>query len=311
MLVQAAETPSMSEVRRKYEGTDKWMKAPNGERSNLTERQWLQVRTPQFKRWFGDWENDTAHASKIVDENGEPLMVYHGTGERFTVFDRSLIGENTSNDGIWGKGFSFTPDMDLAQEYAEGTESPDAHVEGTFLKMVEPYEMDRSVLDTSFSDAELAAAKDAREKAEGDPDSPYALLSYSMEDAQLVDMYRKISHDERFDGVIYHGEEDARGYNRDAYVALSPNQIKSATDNNGQFSAGNDSILFELADRIEEMQARHETISSMDDLYGRAKKDMPYGKALIERLGKDIGADEVFTRPGAQGACPCRAEGQQ
>lgn len=75
VLAQLADTPSMAEVRRKYEGTDKWMKAPNGERSNLPERQWLQVRTPQFKRWFGDWENDPAHASKVVDGNGEPLVV--------------------------------------------------------------------------------------------------------------------------------------------------------------------------------------------------------------------------------------------
>lgn len=244
----AEDTPSMAEVRRKYEGTDQWMKAPGGNQTNLTERQWLQVRTPEFKKWFGDWEADPEHASKVVDGNGEPLVVYHGTGERFEVFDRSLIGENTSNDGIWGKGFYFTPDMDIAQEYAEGTEGPDAHVEGTFLKMAEPYGMDQSVLDTPFSDAELAAAKDAREKADGDSGSPYALLSYSMQDAQLVDMYRKISKGERFDGVVYRGEEDFRGFNRDEYVVPSSNQIKSATDNNGQFSAGNDSIFFELAE---------------------------------------------------------------
>ena len=244
----AEDTPSMAEVRRKYEGTDQWMKAPGGNQTNLTERQWLQVRTPEFKKWFGDWEADPEHASKVVDGNGEPLVVYHGTGERFEVFDRSLIGENTSNDGIWGKGFYFTPDMDLAQEYAEGTEGPEAHVEGTFLKMAEPYGMDQSVLDTPFSDAELAAAKDAREKADGDSGSPYSLLSYSMQDAQLVDMYRKISKGERFDGVVYRGEEDFRGFNRDEYVVPSSNQIKSATDNNGQFSAGNDSIFFELAE---------------------------------------------------------------
>jgi len=32
------------------------MLAPNGKPTNLTERQWAQVRTPLFKRWFGDWE---------------------------------------------------------------------------------------------------------------------------------------------------------------------------------------------------------------------------------------------------------------
>ena len=43
-------------VRRQYEGTALWMKAPNGVQTNLTEEQWLTVRTPAFKAWFGDWE---------------------------------------------------------------------------------------------------------------------------------------------------------------------------------------------------------------------------------------------------------------
>ena len=37
-----------------------------------------QTSTPEFKRWFGE--------SKVVDESGEPLMVYHGTPEEFSVF---------------------------------------------------------------------------------------------------------------------------------------------------------------------------------------------------------------------------------
>ena len=43
-------------VEAKYKGTPQWMKAPNGEPTNLSERQWVQVRTPSFKAWFGDWE---------------------------------------------------------------------------------------------------------------------------------------------------------------------------------------------------------------------------------------------------------------
>lgn len=49
--------------------------APNGRPTNLTERQYAQVRTKAFKDWFGDWENDPENASKVVDENGEPLVV--------------------------------------------------------------------------------------------------------------------------------------------------------------------------------------------------------------------------------------------
>ena len=46
------------EVRKQYEGTDQWMKAPNGKPTNLTEDQWVTVRTPAFKNWFGDWERE-------------------------------------------------------------------------------------------------------------------------------------------------------------------------------------------------------------------------------------------------------------
>lgn len=42
------------EARAKADGT--YMKAPNGKQSNLSPRQWVQVRTKAFKDWFGDWE---------------------------------------------------------------------------------------------------------------------------------------------------------------------------------------------------------------------------------------------------------------
>jgi len=53
--------------------------APNGQPSNLSKKLYDTVRTYEFIRWFGDWENDPKNASKIVDANGEPLIVYHGT----------------------------------------------------------------------------------------------------------------------------------------------------------------------------------------------------------------------------------------
>lgn len=108
----------LDDVRAKYEGTDEWMKAPNGSDTNLTERQWLQVRTPAFKQWFGDWENDPDNASKVVDGNGEPMVAYHGTQNEFTEFDIDRLGEATDNTGAYGQGFYFTPDFDDAKSYS-------------------------------------------------------------------------------------------------------------------------------------------------------------------------------------------------
>ncbi|MBV5310392.1 hypothetical protein, partial [Chromatium okenii] len=77
--------------------------APNGKPSNLNATQYEQVRTPEFKAWFGDWENDPENASKVVDENGEPLVAYHATGDTFTEFDT-----NKTQDSL----FWFTSDID-------------------------------------------------------------------------------------------------------------------------------------------------------------------------------------------------------
>ena len=49
-------------ARSKAEGS--YMKAPNGQATNLNEKQWAQVRTRAFREWFGDWENNPDEASR-------------------------------------------------------------------------------------------------------------------------------------------------------------------------------------------------------------------------------------------------------
>ena len=82
---------------------------PGGPKSNLSEQYWKLVRTPAFKKWFGD--------SEIVDQNGEPALVYHTTNyslEGFNKFsdDKAAEGreENskTISHGDVEKGFYFT-----------------------------------------------------------------------------------------------------------------------------------------------------------------------------------------------------------
>ena len=94
----------LSNAKRNSEGN---LLAPNGKKSNLTERQYAQVRTKEFKEWFGDWENDPENASKVVDENGEPLVVYHGTSRRLNnnSFNSGFIF--ASNNDIISAGYGF------------------------------------------------------------------------------------------------------------------------------------------------------------------------------------------------------------
>jgi hypothetical protein len=89
--------------------------APDGKPSNLTPAQYKLVRTPAFKKWFGDWEKDPKSASKIIDDNGEPLVLYHGTDVKFNQFDLSKIGEGSD---ILGKGIYLTENRAVANFYA-------------------------------------------------------------------------------------------------------------------------------------------------------------------------------------------------
>lgn len=68
-------------------GSEAYEKAKGAGETKLNYGQWVQVRTPNFKEWFGDWESDPKNASKVVDpETGEPLVVYHGTTADITSF---------------------------------------------------------------------------------------------------------------------------------------------------------------------------------------------------------------------------------
>lgn len=86
--------------------------APNGKPSNLNDHLWVLVRTPRFKKWFGDWENDPANASKVVDENGEPKILTHGTRADWSEVDMKEVefglhlasSTGLSSSMAWGEG---------------------------------------------------------------------------------------------------------------------------------------------------------------------------------------------------------------
>lgn len=95
--------------------------APNGNVSNLPKNLYEYVRTEEFKKWFGDWENNQNDSSKVIDENGEPLIVYHGTPnsfDNFKVTDKIKSGWNIRDYGIY-----FTNSIITAKQYS--LERPD------------------------------------------------------------------------------------------------------------------------------------------------------------------------------------------
>lgn len=67
-----------------------------------------QISDPDFPAWFQD--------SKVVDESGKPLVVFHGTGHGgFEQFDPG----KQDPEALYGPGFYFTQDPEIASSYAK------------------------------------------------------------------------------------------------------------------------------------------------------------------------------------------------
>ncbi|MCB9808856.1 hypothetical protein H6776_00465 [Candidatus Nomurabacteria bacterium] len=73
------------------------------------------VRTEAFKEWFGDWQNKPDEASRVIDNNGEPLIVYHSSHDSFDEFDP----QKSQYFLTLGKGSYFTPDPSLSEIYGD------------------------------------------------------------------------------------------------------------------------------------------------------------------------------------------------
>lgn len=76
-----------------------------------------------FWKWFGN--------SKIVDENGNPLICYHGTNNKFNSFNKSI------NDNF-GAGIYFTPNYSVGKSYGSKLKS-------VYLKMENPLWFNRDM----------------------------------------------------------------------------------------------------------------------------------------------------------------------
>jgi hypothetical protein len=91
-------------------------------RVTLTPEQYkISSKRMHFKAWFGDWENDPANASKVVDSNGEPLVVYHGGQTKFNIFSP------------YSQGHYFTDNIKYAKAFTE--QSDDGHLFKCFINV--------------------------------------------------------------------------------------------------------------------------------------------------------------------------------
>jgi hypothetical protein len=151
-----------------------------------------------------------------VDEQGKPLVVYHGTGRWFTEFDPDRMGQTDA--GYFGAGFYFSASPGLASDYSL-MRSGAPMVKAVYLQLNKPFELDYSSSDAYSRSVKSIKAMGIDITISGYPKDPVAFK------AELI----KRGHD----GVVI---DRTDGGGPKEYVAFHPTQIKSATGNRGTFS---------------------------------------------------------------------------
>ncbi|MDP2830266.1 MAG: hypothetical protein Q8O37_16890 [Sulfuricellaceae bacterium] len=245
--------------------------APNGKPSKLNARQWAQVRTPVFKAWFGDWENDPANASKIVDENGEPMVVYHGsetggftkfsTGRHSKVDGAYFFSDNSRTARTYS-GIDTEIDLNTADEDGYGDYDKQRGIVSAFLNIRNAHEYD---FDGANWDG--TNGKASFDLLDGNGDITDTVYEYSeVQDAldagtavdyqENADIFTSTDNEvrdaKRFgaDGAILSRVRDDGRYDNfggdpsTIYVALRQEDIKSATQNTGAFDPNNQDIRY-------------------------------------------------------------------
>lgn len=187
-----------------------------------------QTETEAFKDWFGDWQNHPESASKVVNADGTPKVVYHGTlAHGLHEFKKSFIGSRFSFDET---GFFFTDNRSLAQDYATGDfDNSKGEVIPAYLNVRRPL-----VFDSQY------ALKNGYGKVFRENDAVDVWDAYQ---GAILDEAQEM----RADGIIVNDGTS------EMVVVFEPNQIKSATDNVGTFDRNNPDIRFSAsAEQISE-----------------------------------------------------------
>lgn len=185
-----------------------------------------QTDTPEFKRWFG--------GSKVVDAQGKPMVVYHGTRADFSTFDPDMIGDNY---GVDREGFFFTNNTIEASGYADpasefvaaGMSDPTyreakqgANVMPVYLNLQNPLTLERYTGDL-YTTPEIEIDEQGIDLTDYFDGNRRSIMAFANERGH--------------DGVLF----ERNG--RTLAVAFRPEQIKSAIGNNGTFDANDPNIL--------------------------------------------------------------------
>ena len=242
------------------------------------------TQSKQFIRWFGDWQNSPAKASKVVDNNGEPLVLYHQTGKEFTTFDTKQKGSGefdsemptgifmkpTNNDiGVGGNIqmplYASIKNPLIVNNRSELVKFYDKNVQG-YTKAKSAIDSVNKEYKAKFNEEmkrkneEYQKLWNAKKNGEISEEEYQKSISRDALDEIMEEWENKVneaSHkakaliddyfkNSNYDGVIVNNDVGSFGRSTKTFIAFENTQVKSATDNIGTFDGNNPDIRYSL-----------------------------------------------------------------
>jgi len=239
------------------------------------------IDSPYFKKWFGK--------SKVVDDNGEPLVVRHGTQGKLegNFFDPYRLGSSTgakdakkgfyfsdsrlTAEAYMGRDYKYTPQekqrLEQLTKRNGALQSELENIRSTYSSPSDAVLASRQ-LRNEYSQ-NLAEMRSIDENVKTQKSGTLLDVYLNIEDPLTFD-FKRNPYDEDTqsriidealnsgnDGVIFKNMMDDPESRRvsDIYVAFTPEQIKSATGNRGTFDAGERNILFMPASEAKNLKS--------------------------------------------------------
>lgn len=158
-----------------------------------------------FWRWFGE--------SRVTDNSGRPLVVYHGTASDFAEFSNDFYGESTGV-GDLGEGFYFTTKKTVASSFAQDAFGDSPNVMPVYLKI------DNPAPNNVMTSNDVVDALDD-------------MMGFT----SVHEILGQLGHD----GIEFNHHHEESGIE---FVVFSPEQIKSALGNTGAFDPESPNVLY-------------------------------------------------------------------
>ena len=244
------------------------------------------VDSQAFKDWFGDWTSNRENHSQVVDDQGRPMIVYHGTGTNIEEFLPEFTGQGNDQ---YGSGFYFTTDRETAEGYTTrtlndqskpgGTDNPNvipaylnirnplvveardtpnlyqievpasqaAKIIGKLPDIMDP---ENSILGDFFDDYwESGPKRSMINRLAREYDWTLGTLATDIFRDHPTEFRQAVSDVLGYDGVQVNFPSGEKHF-----IAWFPNQIKHATENSGAFSPNDNRIRYSMSEPADAQQ---------------------------------------------------------